>query len=119
MARVQVSLFHAIIFIGLAAVPTLRSRGLDTAATARVGTGQDLKHRAPCIADAVKTTLDLKSASSRAVKAASKRDPASTRILAAVSAAQSRTWLRHGVPLARNDELIMIAEEVPATLHDG
>jgi hypothetical protein len=78
-----------------------------------------------CHARAVKTTLDLKPAALRAVKAVSKRekisvdDAASTLILRAVSEAQTKTLLRHGVPLARNDGVKMTAEEVAATLNDG
>ena len=78
-----------------------------------------------CHTLAVKTTLDLKPAALRAVKAVSKRekisvdDAASTLILRAVSEAQAKARLRHGIPLARNDGVAMTSEEVAATLNDG
>ena len=78
-----------------------------------------------CHTFAVKTTLDLKPAALRAVKAVSKREKisvdaaASTLILRAVSDAQAKTRLRHGIPLARNDGVAMTSEEVAATLNDG
>jgi hypothetical protein len=73
----------------------------------------------------VKTTLDLKPAALRAVKAISKRErisvdaAASTLILRAVSDARAKPRLRHGIPLARNDGVAMTSEEVAATLNDG
>ena len=73
----------------------------------------------------MKTTLDLKPAALRAVKAVSKRekisvdDAASSLILRAAAEAQAKTLLRHGIPLARNDGVAMTSEEVAATLNDG
>ena len=73
----------------------------------------------------MKTTLDLKPAALRAVRDVSKRekisvdDAASTLILRAVSEEPTKTRLRHGIPLARNDGVAMTAEEVASTLNDG
>ena len=78
-----------------------------------------------CHAFGMKTTLDLKPAALKAVRAVSKRekisvdDAASSLILRAVAEAHAKTRLRHGIPLARNDGVAMTAEEVAATLNDG
>ena len=73
----------------------------------------------------MKTTLDLKPAALRVVKAVSKREKisidaaASVLILRAASDAHTKLRLRHGIPLARNDGVAMTSEEVAATLNDG
>ena len=69
--------------------------------------------------------LDLKPAAARMVKSVSRDkkttlvEAASELILKPIPGPSSKVGRRHGVPLARNDEVTMTAEEVAATLNDG